>query len=132
MQLHQKGKMPNERCEAVVLRCSARIVLLKVSENSPVPEAVYVISCKLVIFIDKRKCFWFSSPDVISMNSAFVKKSFKNFRSSHRRRSLRKGILINFTKFTGKYLFQSLFFNKVAGLRPTTLLKRDSGTGVFL
>ena len=24
------------------------------------------------------------------------------------------------------------FFNKVAGLRPATLLKRDSGTGVFL
>ena len=24
------------------------------------------------------------------------------------------------------------FFNKVAGLKPATLLKRDSGTGVFL
>ena len=31
---------------------------------------------------------------------------------------------IDFTKFTGKYLCQSLFFNKVAGLRPTTLLKK--------
>ena len=29
----------------------------------------------------------------------------------------------NFTKFAGKHLCQSLFFNKVAG-RPTTLLKR--------
>ena len=26
------------------------------------------------------------------------------------------GVLINFTKFTGKRLCQSLFFNKVAGL----------------
>ena len=26
----------------------------------------------------------------------------------------------------------SLFFNNVAGLRPVTLLKKDSGTGVFL
>ena len=30
----------------------------------------------------------------------------------------------NFTKFTGKHLYQSLFFNKVADLRPTTLLKK--------
>ena len=28
----------------------------------------------------------------------------------------KKGILKNFAKFTGKYLCQSLFFNKVAGL----------------
>ena len=33
--------------------------------------------------------------------------------------------------FTGKHLCQSLFFNKVARLRPATLLKRGSGTGVF-
>ena len=36
----------------------------------------------------------------------------------------RKVVLRNFTKFTGTYLRQSLFFNKVAGLRPTTLLKK--------
>ena len=45
---------------------------------------------------------------------------------------MQKGILINFTKFTGKQLCQSLSFSKVAGLRPATLLKRDSSTGVFL
>ena len=36
----------------------------------------------------------------------------------------KNGVLRNFTKFTGKYLYQSLFFNKVAGLRPATLLKK--------
>ena len=36
----------------------------------------------------------------------------------------KKGVLRNFVKFTGKHLCQSLFFNKVAGLRPTTLLKK--------
>ena len=36
----------------------------------------------------------------------------------------RKGVLRNFAKFTGKHLCQSLFFNKVAGLRPATLLKK--------
>ena len=34
----------------------------------------------------------------------------------------KKGFCKNFAKFTGKRLCQSLFFNKVAGLRPTTLL----------
>ena len=35
-------------------------------------------------------------------------------------------------KFVGRNLCQSLFFNKVASLRPATLLKRDSGKGIFL
>ena len=35
-----------------------------------------------------------------------------------------KGVLRNYTKFTGKQLCQSLFLNKVAGLKPTTLLKK--------
>ena len=60
--------------------------------------------------------------------------------SSHQRCSVRKGALRNFAKLTGKHLCQSLCSNNVAGLRPTTLLKkrlynylkRDSGTGVFL
>ena len=33
-----------------------------------------------------------------------------------------KGYLRNFAKFTGKHLCQSLYFNKVAELRPATLL----------
>ena len=35
-----------------------------------------------------------------------------------------KGVLRDFTKFTGEHLCQCLFFNKVAGLRPATLLKK--------
>ena len=44
----------------------------------------------------------------------------------------KKAVLKNFAKFTRKHLCQSLLFNKVAGLSPATLLKKDSGTGVFL
>ena len=44
-------------------------------------------------------------------------------RSSHLRCSVRKIVLRNFTKFAGKHLFQSLFFNKIADLRRPTLLK---------
>ena len=53
-------------------------------------------------------------------------------RSSHQRCSVRKGVLRDFAKFTGKNLWQSLFFNKVAGWAcnsfknrpPATLLKK--------
>ena len=37
---------------------------------------------------------------------------------------MKKGTLRDFAKFKGKRLCQSLFFNKVTGLRPATLLKK--------
>ena len=46
------------------------------------------------------------------------------YRSSRPDVFCKKGVLKNFAKFTGKNLCQSLFFNKVADLRPTTLLKK--------
>ena len=45
-------------------------------------------------------------------------------RSSHQSCSVRKGVLRNFAKFTWKYLRQVLFYNKVAGPEPGTLLKK--------
>ena len=47
-----------------------------------------------------------------------------DYGSSHQRCSIKKVVLKNFAKFTGKHLCQSLVFNKVAGLRPATLLKK--------
>ena len=35
--------------------------------------------------------------------------------SSHRRSSVKKGVIRNFAKFTGKHLCHILFFNKVTG-----------------
>ena len=43
----------------------------------------------------------------------------------------KKGVLRNFTNFTGKHRCQSLFFNKVAGLRPANLLKKSLWHGCF-
>ena len=40
---------------------------------------------------------------------------------------MKKGVLRNFTKFTGKHVCQSLFFNKVAGLG----LKKETLAQVF-
>ena len=64
------------------------------------------------------------------MNRNIIMDSYRThnctliYRSSWQRCSVRKGVLINFAKFTGKHLCQSLFFNKVAGLRSATLLKK--------
>ena len=41
--------------------------------------------------------------------------------SSHWRGSVRKGVLRNFANVTGKHLCESLFFNKIAGLRASGL-----------
>ena len=46
------------------------------------------------------------------------------YRSIQQRCSVEKYVPRNFTKFTRKHLCQSLFFNKVAGLKPATLLKK--------
>ena len=39
--------------------------------------------------------------------------------SSHRRCSVKEGVLKNFAKFTGKHLCQRIFFNKIAALKKT-------------
>ena len=53
-------------------------------------------------------------------------------RSSSRMCSVRKVVLRNFAKLTGKHLCQSLFFNKVTGQRPATLLKKRFWYRCFL
>ena len=57
----------------------------------------------------------------------------KNFTSNCRGCFAKKGFLENFTKFTGKYLCQSLFFDKVAGMRPATcnFIKKETPAHVF-
>ena len=47
-----------------------------------------------------------------------------SYRRSHQRCSMKKGVLRNFAELTGKHLCQSLVFDKVAGLSPTTFLKK--------
>ena len=64
---------------------------------------ICILLKKTCNFIRKKLQFW---------------EVYKNTRSSHQRCSIIKGVLINFAKFTGKQLCQSLFLNKVADLRP--------------
>ena len=49
--------------------------------------------------------------------SIFSLTIFKGIRSRHQKCSMKKGVLGNLTKFIGKHLCQSLFFNEVAGNR---------------
>ena len=48
---------------------------------------------------------------------------FANNKSSCPELACKKDAPENSTKYTGKHFCQSLFFNKVAGLKPATLLK---------
>ena len=52
-------------------------------------------------------------------------------RSSRPEVFCKRGVLSNFTKFTGKHLCQSLFLNKFPGLRPATLLKKETLAQVY-
>ena len=55
-----------------------------------------------------------------------------NNRSSLRSCFIKKIVLKNFAIFTGNHLWWSLFLTKLQAIRPTTLLERDSNTGVYL
>ena len=85
-------------------------------------------------YANNYTCFFsvYYSPNSLSSRDSILVKTRTKSRSSHPEVFCKKGVLRNFAKFTKKHLCQSLFFNKVAGLRPATLLKRDSGTGFFL
>ena len=56
--------------------------------------------------------------------SGVARRCFAKAEVVGRRCSVKKGVLTNFAKFTEIHQWQSLFFNKVAVLRPVTLLKK--------
>ena len=45
--------------------------------------------------------------------------------------SAKKGVLRNFVKFSGKQLYQSLFFNKVADIRPASDIRPQVAASVL-
>ena len=48
-----------------------------------------------------------------------------NLKSNHWGCSVKKALLRNFAKLTGKHLYQSLFFNKATGLRPAEVFSYE-------
>ena len=110
------------------------------------------IFCKFItsIFLGYSPVLWAKSYGQLGY---LIEKQIKMliqqavYRSSHQRCSIKNGVLKNFAKLAGKHLCKSLFFNEVAGrehlcqslffnkvatLKAATLLKKYSGTGVFL
>ena len=92
-------------CEIVEYMLNTWIVFILLNEKS----FYYILTIQLLMKYQKKfnsgtyrntQC-WSSSPEVF----------------------YKKGVLRNFLKFTGKHLCQSLFFTKVAGQSPATLLK---------
>ena len=75
-------------------------------------------------------CWWNCSSAFVHVSFWTLKRSLATLscrqitRSNHQSCSVKKGVLRNFTKFIGKHLWSSIFFNKVTGLRSITLLKK--------
>ena len=66
--------------------------------------------------------FFFSQTEYQAKKSWALNILKKIDRSSHRRCSIRKGVLRNFAKLTRKHLCRSFFFNTVSGLNEEWLL----------
>ena len=66
------------------------------------------------------------------MTKTIEKQSVLIGRSSHPNVFKKEALLKNFAKFIGNSLYHGCSFNRFAGCRPGTLLKRASGISVFL
>ena len=74
----------------------------------------------MISYQHSGKCFLSGNP-----RNCFQKpQTLQNNRSSRPEVVCKNGVLKHFLKFKGKHLCHSLFFNKVAGLKPATLLKK--------
>ena len=101
-------------------------------QNMPIYYASGKYKLSICSFSPLKKMFGWR---MIQMCKIFFSLEFNG---EHKTRSSRpevfckKGVLRNVTKFTGKHLCQSLFFNKLQtqGLQPYST--RDFGTGIFL
>ena len=83
---------------------------LGVSLNYP------ILNFKKTVFRKTYGCSTAGKKYFTSASQAFytrTKSSYSKARSSHQRCSIKKGVLRNFVKFTGKQLWQSLFLIKL-------------------
>ena len=89
-------------------------------------------TCRPSIYWMINEQRWFEKWLLERMNQ--YSRSFRRTEAATSSVLLKKVFFRNFTKFTGKRLCQSLFFNKVAGLALSLqlYLKGDSGRSVFL
>ena len=128
----------HQRClEAVTQRCSVKEVFLEISQNSQENTCArvsfwikffnfikketlaLVFSCE---FYEISKNNFFHRTPLVAASWCLTRKFFLLLRKQKQPPEV---LCKNFAKFTEKHLWQRLFFNKVAGLRPATLLKKS-------
>ena len=95
-------------------------LLLRCSTEKQNIKTTYLISLTFFLLV-----FQTSFLSILAFSSFFVFCISSSNSTSHRKCSVKKGVLSEFAKFTRKHLCQSLFLNKVAGLRPAILLKKS-------
>ena len=78
---------------------------IKIEQETLFNSVIASMKFAVLLFCFRQRCI------TVSRRIFIVK-------SSRRRCSLRKDVLRNFAKFTGAHLCQSLFCDKVAGLKP--------------
>ena len=84
---------------------------------------ITIISSNPGFFLNSNKTRkWFQFSKLVKIR-LFKFSCNDSYRSSLPEVFCKEGVIRNFVKFAGKHLCQSFFFNKVAGLRPATLLK---------
>ena len=93
----------------------------------------------MVIVVDSSSniVFWYKKHDLGCNHRAwyFFKKRLTTSFIYDQKQPLemfdKESVTNNFAEFIGKNLCRSLFFNKFAGLRPATLLKKENPMQVF-
>ena len=100
--------------QVLSLQSRNMVVLSFIDENSVIFRTKNVLSTS---FYNEKYMFacWNSASSLLLQYSYFPVNNESRYRCSHQRCSVKKRVLRNFSKFTGKHLCQSLFFNKVAG-----------------
>ena len=86
--------------------------VLAITQRNVKLHVIVILIFNVVLISDKDE-------NAINNSKHFV---LFHFRSSRAEVICKKGVYRNFAKFTRKYLCQSLFFSKVAGLKPAILL----------
>ena len=80
----------------------------------------YYDSCASQVYVNSHRYFG----RLLTLNKERIHRLLKEWLGRQQRCSMQEDVLRNFTKFTAKHMCQSLSFNKVAGQRSATLLKK--------
>ena len=101
--------------ENTCARVSFLIKLLDSAWNFIKKETLAQVSSCEFCEVSKNNFFTQHLRTTASVMMLLMTSSNDQFRSSHQKCSIKKGVLKNFTKFTRKHLWQSFFFHKVVG-----------------